>query len=299
MTDLDELRRTLRAQESLAPDPDDVLATATRRVRRRRIAGVAAVTLAVAALGVGAVAALGRDTATVPPASRVNAPPASATGAPAAGQVPPAAPAMSLEDGSWDLMFWAVQPHFASVHYGQAHRYAFEIEVRDGTAPRGALAAKPSDAGQLPHPKAVMWQDGPGRWIRVTTTKPVTSAEMLALLAKLRTTAPVIDSPLKSVQVPAGQQVATFTSEPETNTLVLCPDIEARMAPLDSRCFSLTVSLTSRAGQAGNVPQEPLPARRFRTLGAYTIEVDSSHAHEQAAAALANSVQLNRNAAGR
>jgi len=294
MTDLEELRRTLRAQESLAPDPDDVLAVATRRLRRRRIAGVAAVTLAVAALGVGAVAALGRGAATVPPASRVSAPPALVTGAPAAEPALPAAPAVSLEDGSWDLLFWAVQPHFAAVHYGQAHRYAFQIEVRDGTAPRSALAAKPSEAGQLPHPQTVMWQDGPGRWIRVTTTKPVTSAEMLALLAKLGAKPPVIDSPLKSLQIPAGQKVATFTSEPETNTLVLCPDIEARMAPLDTRCFSLTVSLTSRGGQGGAVPQDPLPAHQFRKLGAYTVEIDSSHAQEQAASALVNSVVLKR-----
>ncbi|MFB9690538.1 hypothetical protein [Amycolatopsis plumensis] len=296
MTDLDALRRTLRAQESLAPDPDGVLAVATRRLRRRRIAGVAAVALTVAALGVGAVAVLGRGTATVAPASRVNAPPVSVTAAPAAGQVPPSPPAVSLEDGSWDLLFWAVQPHFAAVHYGQAHRYAFEIEVRDGTAPRGAPTAKPSDAGQLRHPQTVQWQDAPGRWIRVTTTKPVTPAEMLALLGKIRTTPPVLGSPLKSLEVPAGQKVATFTSEPETNTLVLCPDLDARMAPLDKRCLSLTVSLTSRAGNAegGTFPEDPLPARRSRTLGAYTVEVHSSPAQEQAAAAMLDSVRLNR-----
>ena len=62
MTDLDELRRALRAQESLAPDPVDVLAVATRRIRRRRTTSVAAVTLTVAALGAGAVVVLGRGT---------------------------------------------------------------------------------------------------------------------------------------------------------------------------------------------------------------------------------------------
>ncbi|MBE8520483.1 hypothetical protein ILP97_23850 [Amycolatopsis sp. H6(2020)] len=296
MTDLGELRRTLRAQESLAPDPDDVLAAATGRIRRRRTASVAAVMFAVAVLGVGAVAVLGRGTATAPPASRVSAPPASVTGASGAEAVLPAAPAVRLEDGSWDLLFWAVQPHFAAVHYGQGPRYAFEIEVRDGTAPHSASAAKPSEAGRSPHPQTVMWQDGPGRWIRVTTTKPVTPAGMLALLAKIRTTPPVIDSPLQSLQIPAGQKVATFTSEPENKTLVLCPDPEAGMAPLDTRCFSLTVSLTSRTGKAEEAatPQDPLPARRFRTLGADTIEVDSSYAQEQAASALANSVRLDR-----
>jgi hypothetical protein len=298
MTDLDELRRTLRAQESLAPDPGDVLAAATRRLRRRRIAGVASVTLAVAALGVGAVAVLGRG-ATAPPASRVNAPPASVTELPVAEQVPPAAPAVSLEDGSWDLMFWAVQPHFATVHYGQGHRYAFEIEVRDGVAPHNALAAKPSDAQKIRDPRSVVWQDGPGRWIRVTTTKPMAPAEMLALLAKIRAAPPVIGSPLKSLQLPAGQKVDTFTSEPESNTLVLCPDPEARKAPLDNRCFSLTVSPTGKMGtpRDGGIPrdpQDPLPVHRFRTLGAYTVEVDSSSAQEQAASALMNSVRLNR-----
>ncbi|OXM68424.1 hypothetical protein [Amycolatopsis vastitatis] len=296
MTDLDELRRTLRAQESLAPDPGDVLAAATRRLRRRRIASVAAVTLAVAALGVGAVAMLGRGTATAPPASRVNAPPASVTEFSVAEQVPPAAPAVSLEDGSWDLMFWAVQPHFATVHYGQGHRYAFEIEVRDGAAPRSALAAKPSDAKKIRDPQSVAWQDGPGRWIRVTTTKPMAPAETLALLTKIRAAPPVISSPLESLQIPAGQKVDTFTSEPESNTLVLCPDPEARKAPLDNRCFSLTVSPAGRTAQPedGAIPEEPLPVHRFRTLGAYTIEVDSSSAQEQAASALMNSVRLNR-----
>ncbi|MGW5744488.1 hypothetical protein [Amycolatopsis sp. NPDC003861] len=294
MTDLDALRRTLRAQESLAPDPEAVFAGATRRLRRRRIAGVAAVTLAVAALGVGAVAVLGQGATTVPPASRLNAPPASASGAPATEPLLPTAPAVSLEDSSWGLLFWAIQPQFGTVHYGQAHRYAFQIEVRDGTAPSSALKAKPSDAGQIPHPQGVMWQDGPGRWIRVTTTKPVTAADMLALLGKIRTTPPVIDSPLKSLQIPAGQKVATFTSEAETNTLVLCPDLERKLAPLDPGCFSLTVSLTSRAAQSPPFPDDPLPERQFRTLGAYTIEVDSSHAQKQAASALVNSVLLKR-----
>ncbi|EOD66646.1 hypothetical protein H480_20574, partial [Amycolatopsis vancoresmycina DSM 44592] len=41
MTDLDQLRRVLHAQEALAPDPDVVLAAATRRIRRRRATGVA------------------------------------------------------------------------------------------------------------------------------------------------------------------------------------------------------------------------------------------------------------------
>ncbi|AEK43671.1 hypothetical protein [Amycolatopsis mediterranei] len=35
MADLDELRRTLRAQEALAPDPGAVLAAALRQLRRR------------------------------------------------------------------------------------------------------------------------------------------------------------------------------------------------------------------------------------------------------------------------
>ncbi|MEV6643540.1 hypothetical protein [Amycolatopsis sp. NPDC051371] len=295
MTDLDELRRVLRAQESSAPDPDDVLAVATRRIRLRRTTSVAAVTLTVAALGAGAVGLLDRGTAAVPPAALGSSPSAAASGSPATGKVPPAAPALSFEDSSWHLLVWAVQPHFASLHYGQDHRYAFEIDVRDGKAPESALATKPSTAGQIPHPKSVMWQDGPDRWIWVRTTKPVTAAEMLALLGKIGTTPPVVDSPLKSVQVPDGQQVTTFTSEPETNTLVLCPDPEAKRAPLDSRCFSLTVSLTSTTGNADSTfPQDPLPAHQFKKLGAYTLEINSSHANEQAALALLNSVQLNR-----
>ncbi len=294
MTDLDALRRTLRAQESLAPDPDAVLAVATGRLRRRRIAGVAAVTLAVAAVGVGAVVVLGRGTSTPPAASRVNAPPAPTTEAPAAEPALPTAPALSLEDSSWSLLFWAIQPHFATVQYGTEHRYAFQIEVRDGTAPSSALAAKPAEAAQIRHPQTVMWQDGPGRWIRVTTTKPVTPAEMLALLGKIRATAPVIDSPLKSLQIPAGLKVTTFTSERETNTLVLCPDLDRLPAPLDARCFSLFVSLTGKTGQGAPDPQDPLPVHQFRTLGAYTIEVDSSPAQKQAAVALANSVLLKR-----
>jgi hypothetical protein len=295
MTDLDELRRALRAQESLAPDPGVVFAAATRRIRRRRTAGVAAVTLTVAALAAGAIGLLGRGTAAVPPATLASPASAAVSELPATGKVPPAAPAISLEDSSWDLMMWSVQAHFAALHYGQDHHYAFQIEVRDGTAPAGALAAKPSTAGELAHPESVMWQDGPGRWIWVRTTKPVTPAEMLGLLAKIRTTPPVIASPLKSVQVPDGQQVGTFTSEPETNTLVLCPDAETK-APLDTRCFSLTVSLTKSGGTTagGGYPQDPLPAHQYRTLGAYTIEINSSHANEQAALALLNSVQLNR-----
>ncbi|WP_103349955.1 hypothetical protein [Amycolatopsis sp. CA-128772] len=234
MTDVDELRHALRAQESMAPDPGAVLTAATRRIRRRRTAGVTAMALAVAAV---AAAAVGVPDRSVPPAAHVNLPPAEL---PVTDRVPPPAPAVSLEDSAWDLMVWAVQPHYAGVHYGQAHRYAFEIELRDGPAPHSALPEKPSAAAQLTHPQTVLWQDGPARWIRVQTSKPVTAAEMLALLAKIRTTPPVIHSPLKAVQVPAGQKVTTFTSEPETNTLVLCPDPEAPRALLDTRCFSLT-----------------------------------------------------------
>jgi len=288
MTDIDQLRRALRAQESLAPDPDTVLASATRRIRRRRLVSVATVTLTVAAVGAGAIGILSRDTVAVPPATL-----ASSSFAPATEKVPPAAPAVSLEDGSWDLMMWAVQPHLAALHYGQGHKYAFEIQVRDGTAPHSALAKKPSDAGQISHPQSVMWQDGPDRWIWATTTKPVTAQEMLALLTKIGTTPPVIESPLKSLQLPDGQKVGTFTSEPETNTLVLCPASELEKAPLDSRCFSLTISLTSRFAD-GSVPQDPLPAHQHRALGAYTIEIDSSHANQQTALTVLNSVQLNR-----
>lgn len=288
MIDLDELRHALRAQEALAPDPDRVLAAATRRIRRRRTISVAAVTLTVAALGAGAVGVLNRGPAAVPPATT-----AVGTEAPATGKVPPAAPSISLEDRSWDLMMWAVHPDFAALHYAQDHKYSFEIDVRDGAAPRGALAAKPTDAGQLPQPKSVMWQDGPARWIWVRTTKPVTAADMLALLAKVGTTPPALKSPLKSVQVPAGQQVTTFTSEPETNTLVLCPEGEAAKAPLDTRCFSLTVSLTSRFADSP-FPQDPLPRHQYRQSGAYTIEVNSSAAHEQAARTLLDSVRLDR-----
>ncbi|HEY3466441.1 MAG TPA: hypothetical protein VGL47_15005 [Amycolatopsis sp.] len=288
MTDLDDLRSALRARESLAPDPDAVLAVATRRIRRRRTTGVAAVALAVAAIGAGGVVLLDRDTATAPPAVTLG----SASASPE--QVPPAAPAVSLEDGSWTLLFWAVQPHFASLHYAQDHRYGFEIEVRDGTAPGSALAAKPTTAGQLADPRSVTWQDGPGRWIRVRTTKPVTAAEMLALLTKIRGTPPVIASPLKSVRVPQGQKVTTFTSEPETNTLVLCPDPEKAGAPLDNRCLALTVSLTSSNAASPPSPEDPLPAYHQRAIGAYTVEIASSHANEPAALALLDSVQLAR-----
>ncbi len=293
MTDLDEVRRALDAQESLAPDPDAVVTVAGRRIRRRHTTGVAAVALAVAAVGAGVFWAQDRGTAVVPPATLASPPSATVTPPPAAGKAPPAAPAISLEDSSWDLLFWAVQPHFAGLHYAQDHRYAFEIDVRDGTAPHSALATKPSAADQIPHPQSVMWQDGPNRWIRVTTTKPVTAAEMLALLGKIHATPPVIASPLKSIQVPDGQQVGTFTSEPETNTLVLCPPAAVGKAPLDPRCFSLTVSLTSRAADS-SFPQDPLPVHQHRTLGAYTLEIDSSRADEQAALALLNSVQLSR-----
>ncbi|UOZ05466.1 hypothetical protein [Amycolatopsis sp. WQ 127309] len=293
MTDLDELRRALRAQESLAPDPDAVLAVATRRIRRRRTTSVAAVTLTVAALGAGAVGLLDRGTAVVPPATLASPPSATVTQPPAAGKVPPAAPAISLEDSSWDLTMWAVQPHIETLHYAQNHSYAFTIESRGGTAPHSALATKPSTADRIPHPQSVMWQDGPDHWIRVTTTKPVTAPEMLALLGKIHTTPPMIASPLKSLQVPDGQQVGTFTSEPETNTLVLCPPAEVGKTPLDPRCFSLTVSLTGRAADGG-YPQDPLPVHQHRTLGAYTIEIDSSPAHAKEALTLLDSVQLNR-----
>jgi hypothetical protein len=295
MTDLDELRRALRAQETLAPDPGDVLAVATRRIRRRRATGVAAVTFAVVALGAGAVGVLERDTAVVPPAAHPNPPSAAATGSSDTGKVPPAAPAVSLQDSSWQLLMWAVQPQFASLHYGQDHKYAFEIEVRESAAPKSALASKPSAAGQIAQPQSVMWQDGPGRWIWARTTKPVTAAEMLDLVGKIRATPPVIKSPLKSVRVPDGQKVTTFTSEPEANTLVLCPDLAVQKAPLDSRCFSLFVSIPRGGGAADSgEAQDQLPARQYRKLGAYTIEINSSHANEAAALALLNSVQLDR-----
>lgn len=286
MTDLDQLRRVLRAQESFAPDPDAVLAAATRRIRRRRATGVGAVTLTVVAVGAGAIGLLERGTTpAAPPAAAANT-------APDATTALPAAPAISLDDSSWQLMMWSVQPQFAGLHYGRDHRYAFEIDVRDGTAPRDALPAKPTSAGQLEHPQSVMWQDGPGRWIWARTTKPVSAAEMLGLLGKLRATPPVVRSPLKSLQVPGGQQVTTFTSEPETNTLVLCPDPATMRAPLDSRCLSLFVSLTAHFGASPS--QDPLPVQQHRTIGAYTIEIDSSPANKATAAALLKSVQLDR-----
>ncbi|AEK44839.1 hypothetical protein [Amycolatopsis mediterranei] len=295
MTDLDELRRALRAQETLAPDPDEVLAGATRRIRRRRVIGVAAVTFAVVALGAGAVGALERGTAVVPPAAHPSPSSAAATGSPDTGKVPPAAPAVSLEDSSWQLMFWAIQPHFATVHYGQDHKYAFEIEVRESAPPKSALPAKPTTAGQISQPQTVMWQDGPNRWFRVQTAKPVTAAEMLDLLGKIRATPPVIKSPLKSVQLPAGQKVDTFTSESEANTLVLCPDIEVRKVPLDSRCFSLFVWIPrNNESSDSGTEQDPLPARQFRKIGPYTVEINSSPANRAAALTLLNSVQLDR-----
>ncbi|MEV5718526.1 hypothetical protein AB0L41_31960 [Amycolatopsis mediterranei] len=295
MTDLDELRRALRAQETLAPDPDEVLAGATRRIRRRRATGVAAVTFAVVALGAGAVGVLERGTAVVPPAARPSPSSAAATGSSNTAKVPPAAPAVSLEDSAWQLGMWAIQPHFASLHYGQDHKYGFEIEVRESAPPKSALAAKPSTAGQISQPQSVMWQDGPDRWIWAQTTKPVTAAEMLDLLGKIRATPPVVKSPLKSVQLPDGQKVDTFTSEPEANTLVLCPDIAVRKVPIDSRCFSLFVWIprnndTSDSG----TEQDPLPARQFRKVGPYTIEINSSPANRAAALTLLNSVQLDR-----
>lgn len=297
MTDLDELRRVLRAQESLAPDPGAVLAGATRRIRRRRATSVAAVTLTVAALGAGAVGLLDRGSPAATPPATLASPVSSgaASQAPDATKVPPPAPAISLEDKSWDLLFWAVQPHFASIHYGQDHRYGFDIEVRDGKAPGSALPAKPTTAAQIAHPQTVRWQDGPQRWVTVRTSKPVTAAEMLGLLGKIGTTPPVIASPLKSLRVPDGQKVATFTSEPETNTLVLCPDLEANMAPLDPRCFSLFVFLTGTGESTGAVdPKDPLPAHQSRKLGGYTLEMNSSYPNKAAALALLNSVQLTR-----
>ncbi|MEV4049947.1 hypothetical protein AB0J55_02065 [Amycolatopsis sp. NPDC049688] len=288
MTDLDQLRRVLHAQEALAPDPDAVLAAATRRIRRRRAAGVAAVTLTVVAVGAGAIGLLERGTAAAPPAAHPAPPAAAAPGAPL-----PAAPSISLEDGSWQLLMWAVQPHFAGLHYGRDHRYAFEIDVRDGTAPHGALPAKPTAAGQLRDPRSVRWQDGPDRWVWARTTKPVTAVEMLDLLGKIRATPPVVHSPLKSLQVPAGQKVTTFTSEPETNTLVLCPDPETMRAPLDSRCYSLFVTRTERAADSPS-PEDPLPLHQHRTIGAYTIEIDSSPSNKAAARELLDSVQLDR-----
>ncbi|WP_410673597.1 hypothetical protein [Amycolatopsis sp. cmx-4-68] len=291
MTDLDELRRALRAQEALAPDPATVLAAATRRIRRRRTTSVAAVTLTVAALGVGAIAVVDRDTAVVPPATLGSS--AVSTAPTATPKVPPPAPAISLEDRSWSLLMWSVDPHSIALHYGQAHQYAFEIDVRDGTAPHSALPAKPTTAGQLTHPQNVMWQDGPGRWIWARTTKPVTAAEMLALLGKIGATPPVVASPLKSLHLPDGQQLHSFTSEPEANAFVLCPDPETRKVPLDSRCLSVFVSLTSSAGDS-SFPDDPLPVHQHRTLGTYTVEIDSSPANRQAALQLLDSVQLNR-----
>lgn len=291
MTDLEELRRTLRAQESLAPEPGEVFDAATRRIRRNRTAGVTAVTLTVAAaLGAGTAGMLSHGTATVPPASGP-----AATRSSGSVNVPPAAPAVSLADSSWQLMLWAVQPGLAVVHYGQGHQYAFEIQVHDGPVPRGALAAKPSTAEKISDPQLVIWQDGPGRWMLVRTTKPLTAAEMLTLLGKIRTTPPVVNSPLKSVRVPDGQRIDSFTSEPEANTLVLCPAPAVGKVPLDSGCFSLVVSSESRSSmEESATPQDPLPAHQYRTLGAYTIEIDSSHANEPAALNLLNSVQLNR-----
>lgn len=291
MTDLDELRRALRAHEALAPDPGTVLAAATRRIRRRRTASIAGVTLAVAALAAGTTVVLDRGTEEVPPATLANS--SSAVAAPDAGKVPPAPPAVSFEDGSWTLLMWSVQPHFAALHYAQAHKYGFEIDVRDGTAPHAALTAKPTKPEQLKHPQDIAWQDGPDRWIWVRTNKPVTAPDMLALLGKIGTTPPALKSPLKSLQVPDGQKVDTFTSEPETNTLVLCPDPEVRKAPLDTRCFSLTVSLASKFADS-SVPGDPLPLHQHRVLGAYVLEIDSSPANGPAALKLLNSVQLNR-----
>lgn len=97
-----------------------MLAAATRRIRRRRTTSVVAVTLAVAALGAVAVGVLNRGTAVVPPATLAT--PAVGTESSSTEKVPPTAPAISLEDTSWDLMVWSIQPHFAGVHYGQGHQ---------------------------------------------------------------------------------------------------------------------------------------------------------------------------------
>lgn len=236
---------------------------------------------------------LNRDAAVVSPATLATSSSAADSAPAATGKVLPDAPSISLEDSSWTLAMWSVQPHVASLHYAQAHRYSFEIDVRAGTAPRGALPAKPSAAGQITHPQNVMWQDGPDRWIWVRITKPVTAADTLALLAKISTEPPVLESPLKWVQIPGGQKVDTFTSEPEANTLVLCPGPDTSKTPIDNRCLTMFVSPAARAADTV-APDDPLPAHQHRTVGAYTVEVDSSYANKQAALALMNSVQLNR-----
>ncbi|MCR6487785.1 hypothetical protein M8542_33665 [Amycolatopsis sp. OK19-0408] len=291
MTDLDELRRALRAEEALAPDPESALAAATRRIRRRRATSVAAVTLSVAALGAGAVGLLDRGAAVTPPASPAGS--TSAVSTAPGGKVPPAAPAVSLQDSSWHLLVWSVEPHYVNLHYGQDRKYGLELAVREGTAPATALPAKPTSAAQIPDTRSVMWQDTPDRWFWVRTTKPMKAAELVTLLAKIGTTPPVVDAPLKSVRVPDGQQLVAFTSEPEANTFILCPDLDADRAPLDSRCLSVFVSLSSTAGSS-SFPNDPLPVHQHREIGRYTVEIDSSSANEQAARQLMNSVTLTR-----
>ncbi|MEQ0563371.1 hypothetical protein ABJI51_30200 [Amycolatopsis sp. NEAU-NG30] len=264
------------------PDPGDAA------TRRRRTTGIAAVTLTVAALGAGVIGMFGAETPGVPPAALASRLP---DAPPSAAEVPPAAPSVSLDDSSWELQLWSVQPHHVGLHYGQNHRYGFEIDVHDGTAPRTALPAKPATAGQIADPASVTWQDGPDRWMRVRTTKPMTAAEMLSLLGKIRATPPVLASPLKSAQVPDGLEIGAFTSEPEANTLVLCPAAVLGKAPLDSRCFSMFVSPAGTTESAS--PRDPLPVRQYRKIGAYTVEINSSRANAQAALTLLNSVQLN------
>lgn len=125
----------------------------------------------------------------------------------------------------------------------------------------------------------------------------MTRDQLLGLVNGVRDTPPALQSPLKSARIPAGVSVATYTSEPETTTALLCPD--PAKAAHDPRCLSLTIWKTGTMSphptgpDVQDSPGGPVLRYRNRTTPAYTIEVGSSAENQQAAQALLDSVELN------
>ncbi|HVV09354.1 hypothetical protein [Amycolatopsis sp.] len=265
---MDELREALLAREPLAPDPDEMLAAAGRRVERhrarRRVAGaVAAVAVVVAGVTTGM--SLLRSPAPEAPGLTVAAP-----GAVSAPELPFT---LSGELTGYQVTNWTQSgTGFSAELTGISVLGSVEIwlgtedpEIGQ-TSPVTAVEVNGGPAtvrtvgshGQL----RISWQPAPGRWATILAGVSGATAEALELAAEGLSIKPVpAEALLQSLTVPGSLSVASWTGySGALDTVVLCPvDVPSKNPPTFPGGLSNTSCVTVQAGK-GDAPYAPLPA---------------------------------------
>ncbi|GAB3570198.1 hypothetical protein GCM10027445_23300 [Amycolatopsis endophytica] len=299
MSEIPELRKALRTRESLAPDPEVVLAGAHGRIRRRRtkrrVVGAAAA-VAVTIAGVGAGMSLLRPSEDAP---RIDA---------AAGDAPVAAPALPFTvDGlpeGYELTGWTVSDTNASGLYDSPRGDHVEIILSEGTLPEapakvpngrdvGGYVSSPAGGGAQ-----AQKQIAPGRIVTVLAKlNQLASSKLLDIAGTVRLVPTPVPSTLRALRAPEGLTVRQWTGSDGFDYLVLCPDEVPAAAPTggDGRCYSVTVegrppsAYTTATSKAP--PPVTMPVKSVRRLldGGRTLTVRTESGTQPVMDAIASS----------